>query len=688
MLSPRYTLFGSVKRVWFPLALILFIFYVIIQHESLGAQVFKPIDITGQRKTFRNDVYSKLSKRKTGKHEPLLDRNCTDYFQAWNDLYFGNEMPLSKLDRIQNMDIDSNIYKKSKWMKKRALFYRTQKDKKTKEEINKLVERDFAITATELSKFEREFVDTISHQRVWGKCYLKNIDLGNNDADSLCENFIEQNFPWITKNLPSFTSWSGENNFPVFDDSQFRNTDTKCFFKKYLSMSNGRGIAITIFPEIDRKRQIENIGSLLKVLRKLKNTLPIEIIYMSEHWDKRDTEYLIKIATRPFSASVRSQEIKIDDEEFPLQNIIFVNLLPAINIKEPLIAQAYGSVNIQGMLLLGSIFNSFSEAIMMTYQTIPLAENLSQLIFENESYKENGILLFKKPSYYTSHTKYFGPGYYETQDLVLSHLMPSKIDHQYFNMTLRSGNLFQHTDRIFKENFNDLMDPNFFAFKKNQSLSGFLLSFNLQPFKILSTRFQLEESTNIDLFWVGQELSGNTEKLNFNNHYGVAAGLVTPVDNVPRNLVTYSQELCSSSWGQLSDADDKSLIYVTSHQLENAIFGDSEQFKEDLTKKYESSLTIDNFEDYKEILHNPLFIASVLNPPVITKPQTSGNSDEPSKSWIDQEKYEIQYHNKYYCGYNIVGGIESNYKTQIIYYNENDKNRFNSITKLWYIENN
>ncbi|EGV63394.1 hypothetical protein CANTEDRAFT_114707 [Yamadazyma tenuis ATCC 10573] len=48
--------------------------------------------------------------------------------------------------------------------------------------------------------------------------------------------------------------------------------------------------------------------------------------------------------------------------------------------------------------------------------------------------------------------------------------------------------------------------------------------------------------------------------------------------------LTLSQELCSSSWGQFDGDDDYTLLYVTSHQLEN--WSSIPKFQEDLRNKF------------------------------------------------------------------------------------------------------
>ena len=74
--------------------------------------------------------------------------------------------------------------------------------------------------------------------------------------------------------------------------------------------------------------------------------------------------------------------------------------------------------------------------------------------------------------------------------------------------------------------------------------------------------------TKMDYLWLGQYISGINEQIIFNFNYAIMPGILTPSQNLPKDLIE-CLEICSSSWGQLSDIDDISLLYITSHQLQN-----------------------------------------------------------------------------------------------------------------------
>ena len=51
----------------------------------------------------------------------------------------------------------------------------------------------------------------------------------------------------------------------------------------------------------------------------------------------------------------------------------------------------------------------------------------------------------------------------------------------------------------------------------------------------------------MDYLWLGQYISGINEQIIFNFNYAIMPGILTPSQNLPKDLIE-CLEICSSSW--------------------------------------------------------------------------------------------------------------------------------------------
>lgn len=699
---------------------------------------FRNFNLIRNRNNFHNPVYKQwISDDKYEKIQSLeLSKKCESYFHELHDP--SEKVPgpdFVDLERIKNFEYDHLLYKQKKWFRektketKRRLNRQGQKmNKAYEEQLNDV----WIKSLQELSDYEHQAVREINHARVFGKCYIeRNI---KNDEDESCSLNERKIYPWLHKELPNFQNWKGQTlpigQVPIFNQSKLdqyseNELNSPCFMKKIKNLSNGKGIIITIFPSSGTKRlnQIENISRLIKVLRGLKNKLPIEIMYMNQDLSNAEKNILIEASRTEVSGLpdsfndyfniLKIKEPDFHDAEFhfqtslhyPKQELWFVDMTSLKNKQgHPLVAKSYKFNSPTFIQMLSTVFNSFEEFVALSQHAIPLIENFGDYLFEMESYKEYGLKLFKNPSHYQLRARRFEPGFHEITNLVKHYMMPNKYDQKVFGMNQRSKKILFDTNRILEEYFNSLIDPTIMVFNKLKVMNGLLLSCNLQLYSILSSRFHTPKGElNSEFVWLGQEISGTNIKLNFNRHYGVAAGVMTPPQNKPTDLVTLSGELCSSSWAQLDDRDDFTMIYITSHQLQNWLY-EGLSFQSAIEEKFtvyetkfidniftnnenatKTSVKVADRELYDDTFgKNPLYIDTAMNPSVIKEPAVIEDATEPNQAWLQIEEFASYKGYPYWCSYDVVGSARLNLRGKLIHYNEMLKARYRFILDVWF----
>ncbi|KAK6459083.1 mannosyltransferase putative-domain-containing protein [Scheffersomyces xylosifermentans] len=730
----RRVVFNALRRLKFmllTLALLgLGVFFILEPHNSRpepGGVV--DYDIMNARSGFQNPIYKKWIKRdsrRTSKDVVPISQACTDYFTELSRVYPGNPgSEIVDLEWIQSVNVNADIYKKSKWIRERKRSLRLELHKigkRVNDNHLKQLEEEFVVASKELSKFESKIFEEFNHIKVFGTCYLEKWNETSSPVDKLKKlgtNFEKRLYPWISGELPRFENWRGDtlgpNEFPEFDKKKLESyKESEVFTRNLQGKSNGKGIVIPLLPVSPRDKQIENITRLIKVLRAMKNQFPIEVMHLGDL--TKDEMKKIAFAARTDISRLPSSykkylELKnknsvevsaVTNDDYPKQIIWFADLTPVKNKQQhPLVSKAYSYNSPNFVLSMSTIFNSFEESIVLGSSSIPLVENLGKHFFENDSYKQNGILFFKNPSHYTTKVRRFPPGFHEVTNFIRAQLMPSQEDAVYFGINMRDPEM-SPTNRVFEEGFQDLLDPSVMVINKSKVLSGLLISSNFQLYKIFTTRFEsIKDELNPEFLWVGQEIAGTNDRVNFNNNYAVSVGILTPEMNKP-SIATMAQELCSSSWGQLSDVDDFTLLYVTSHHLENWR-SDNMAFQLDLKAKFttKEKEKVDNIfkpgdqektEMIREnssifqnkIVSNPLYIESIMRPPTIRDPIFSEGFREPSQAWIKQEEFGAYKGNPYWCSYDVVGNPVTGERGTVINLSDVTQAWYKFILDVWY----
>lgn len=635
--------------------------------QNLQLQDF---DVVAARKTFRDPIYSKWAN--SDRLAKSVKDNCVLYFnefQSWStkkDTYLFEDLLLYEYSPL--------LFKKLKWLAEEKKKYRRQlrlQGIQFDENHMRALEQKYVSDLVKLSKFEKGFVQHVASLRVFGQCFLAqdvHID------DLLCSHISSRLLPWLLGKSPLIESW--ESNVVKEDEAR------QCVARLLLGKMKGRGIVIPLFPKQNTAKQTMLVARLLQTLRAKGNTLPIEIVYVEEREINQQRKEMLINAARSrnakLPASVKSymETHDLQNVDLPQQNIRFVNLRPAIS----------KNVAVTDSLVwtLSTIFNSFEEMIVLSAQTIPLLEDL-ELLFENEDYRENGNFLFKQRSLMNLKPHKFPSGFFEVNSLVNEYCSVLAEDHKYFEMPQPK---FGATRRVRDQGFVKMLDPLMVVLNKKETLPGLLMASALTFYTFLQPKYDFTGNANIESLWLGIEMTGG--HVHFNKNYAAAVGVLTPPENTPPESV--SRELCSSSWAQVYETDDYTLVYATSHQLENKVLPEfAPAVAEKLTAKKGKQTGEKNENPEKQdgldksgvsnlVKHNLLHIQLALLPIAIDQQETYSVT-EPNVPWRLIESFGSA--DDYWCAYDVVGTPKLPNRGIIIDYNNKVISRYLFLFDVW-----
>lgn len=615
--------------------LIVVTYYLI--HSRTAAQpsdgLLPDFNIEETRRDFQRPIIHEWSKSTETRG---VEANCKAYFK------YLKQYPRLTRPPGGGFDFEPRIYRKKKWMinaKKHLRRLLHEKGEKWSNDYLPFLEEKYAKDMAKISQFERFFVEQMSFLRVLGRCALHEYDSYVDFKDQASRKVLASLIPW-------YQPPTGEN------------IDLLATLRS--KPEHARGIVIPILPGTAIELQTDNVKRLLRVLRFQKNPLPVEIIYSGKATLSEAQKYTFLEAAGA-SQDKNKQNIEFRDVE--------VHVAPKIKVHSNL------------MLALAAIFNSFEDFIVLTHQVIPTAESLESL-FEDRAFQEQGMLFFKGRPLVDDRPNPFPPGFFEVNELINVFAGVDSRESKVFDLEAPRRS---HTKWVSDLGFTKLLDPSLLVFNKRKTLSGLVMSSILPFHDILTPKFQLSSAFNPDLIWLGQELAGTCNFVNFNQYFASAPGVLTPPENLPETQM--ARELCSSSWSQIYN--DK-LFYVTTHQLENRVLPDfAPAVRDRLLVKipespFVSKLKQKNVKDDSlakaTVDKNILFIKSVLQPMAADGPQVNRNGEPftPTNQIAD-----FGSSNNYWCSYDIVGSIDSPSRGLIYDFEEKDTERFLGYMEAW-----
>ncbi|ODV58554.1 alpha-mannosyltransferase [Ascoidea rubescens DSM 1968] len=477
-------------------------------------------------------------------------------------------------------------------------------------------------------------------------------------------------FPFLSGKLPTITRYDGEKiNFSLTVDKNKKinnnnnnNNNNKdndrdndkdilnfgnfnlaksnsntCFTKSLRNSFSGKGIAISasdkFYPDL--------IG-LIKVLRALGNTLPIQIVHKND-LSLPFQNKLIKLA--------RSDNLKkYLDLEFPKQELYFVNVEDCISDNYKSYFDGFSNK------LLALFFNSFNEIILLDTDTVLFVD--PNEFFEFEDYKKNGAFFFKDREYELRFD-------YKVDLEFFEKLMPNDLDEFFFNINLITNKTKKNR---FMSGLKHYMESGVVIINKKTHFKSLINSLTLSTVPQFMGKIWGEK----ELFWLSSSIMGD-ESYSFNNIGAVAIGELSLPEQRPNSK---SREVCSTHPGHISSEDSKTLLWINSG------------FK---TCKKEGSevvdMTLDSFknkyesvEDLKSYYETPLRITGAILPPDASN-EFLNNLGEPSRGWRMFESC-----NGYlWCGFNVAGGNTQNPQAvgKVVEYNEEEQQFFDFLGELW-----
>lgn len=338
---------------------------------------------------------------------------------------------------------------------------------------------------------KKHCIDSIRHLRVYGKCYITESN-SYNDIQLVESRLL----PLFTRDMPVYLRWNGSSFIDeIYHSESNVNEESKLNFQKSFwgeikKNMKGRGIVISI-----GEGGVSETKRLIKVLKYLNNTLPIQLVHKGD----------LSINAMKELIDVASKNIEDGGTEIlnGFQDILFVNAERAINSEYIHLFQRFSNKWI------ASLFTSFEEMILMDSDSVPFV-NPSEF-FDNIHYGNTGALFFRdrangetlKSSEASFYSKFF-PSEDEINVLGVSGVS-----------TITKENTF------FKFNSKHVMESGMVVIKRSTHLVGLLISTVMQFWKETSRPVYGEK----ELFWLGQSLSGN-ENYQFNENTAAAIGIL------------------------------------------------------------------------------------------------------------------------------------------------------------------
>ena len=410
---------------------------------------------------------------------------------------------------------------------------------------------------------ERHIINSVRYLRIYGHCFVR----VSNPTDELDIGEVERRlFPAFTQKLPIFYRWDGVSleEFPVLG----KHSSTKkavlgetaassaAFWYRMKENFNGRGIVISM-----GMSGVDEVKRLMKVLRVLQNTLPIQIVHKGD----------ISASSINEVVDAGRGHLNIDGKDQPYesqypQDIWFVNAGRSLK------SESLDLFNRFSNKWVASLFNSFEEMILMDTDAVPFIK--PETLFDAQQYKETGAYFFKD--------RPIGE-FLKSSDLkFFKKLLPLEKEYSTFDIPRLTGLTFEND--FMKSSYKHLMESGIVIMKRSSHLPGLLISATMQLWKEVSEPIYGDK----ELFWLGQSISGN-EEYRFNKN---AAGAIGIFNKDERSNADY---ICSTQIAHFSE--DLQLLW-TNGGLRNCKKGTSQiDFDKNkfLRQKYRSVTDLKNY---------------------------------------------------------------------------------------------
>ncbi|GAV50741.1 hypothetical protein ZYGR_0Z01640 [Zygosaccharomyces rouxii] len=324
------------------------------------------------------------------------------------------------------------------------------------------------------------------------------------------EDFIERMFPFLQQgNLvwPKMYDLrrGKELKMPAVAQDTYAN-----FWNNWIKLSKGKGIAATFNPT-----ELTLFHRQLRVLSKLNNTLPIQVVTSGFEFTRAQVDQL-------------SQYARDTDQEVTLIDC------STILIKE------FTQNNVEKFVnkWLAALFNTFEEVLLLDVDTVPFVD--VEEFFKEPQYRATGMALFKDRAMMDEHT--YGYCLETLAGLEPSHeenkLMGTKLLFESTQKELPQTEAASVYRRFFHDGVLHHVDSGLVPVNKVKNFGGLLFSFMIN----LDTKIQGCVHGDKEFFWLGQLYAGKNYAI-----YPQDAGVIGLIEDKPMEALTQtSYTICGS----------------------------------------------------------------------------------------------------------------------------------------------
>lgn len=629
------------------------------------------------------DIYTAIEEN-IGAHSFLnrysFQERCNYYFgQVSGDKPRWLFNPNEKI-RFEKSELDSfDKFKNEKIKKWQELVRNAQssgKDapaKPTEDELKK----QFQKFHKDFEKHEQSLHDFASHTRIFRKCYMDDTDkkyikklrnlLRNleyketlesksqkssqkfeSPGNFKCGDAEESIYAFLTKEYPQIRNWEAKTrDFPASEEP-------KCFLKNFREKITGKGIVMTL-----KDGHIDDAARLIRVLRYLRNTYPIQVVYHCQ-LSGQSREKLMKVARENY-------------HNFPPQDIWFVNVENCI--KKEYLHNFDGFAN----KILAVMFNTFEDMLFLDADSVVLKK--PDYFFQLKEYVSSGAF-FYKDRYLIAHRN-------QALNDVFRRLLPSVYDSAFFGIA-QTGNR--------------TLNNEFFQFASTHYMESGVVVVNRQkhfmlPFMMAVLSFHDSVTSQLygdkELFWLSMAILG--EDYAMNENFAASSGTFTAESERHKDLggniifdklENYkSLEICSNHPSHIDS--ENSLVWLNSGFR---FCGNSKNPNWDYQMEYDGKTRFSHFaavQDFKIFFESKLEISHAIIPPYYADHTRAKNSEfEPETPW----KMATYCKGYCWCAYSLIGG---NYEDEgkevrlnriegkVIEFLKHDQKLFGEIGDIW-----
>ncbi|CAK7917119.1 putative alpha-1,3-mannosyltransferase Mnn1p [[Candida] anglica] len=637
-------------------------------------------------------------------------------FQERCDLYFNKLYEIDPHWRLDPNDpfplVDRNLYKwedfrKAKWDEARETLAEKAETSKDDFGDNDAIEEElnqkYSEFWNETMLQEQRLVNSISHYRIYNKCFVTGSDeiVANKNSQFVakqqqladprvevpalahrdfktCSDMESRIYRWLSKSYPIYERWDGSIlvNPPVMKDyinmvqpsnakaskgkgskkvkSKLTNNNYGCFVTGFKDLLNGKGIVFSIGDQ-----HVDETCNLMRLLRALKTELPVQIVYKDD-LSKESKAKIVNAARDDFIElpdsfkKVHSQfpDDYMTDKGLPPIEVWFVDVKSAID------SHYHRKFNGYSNKFLATFFNSFEEYILIDADTVPLKK--PEYFFEISQYKNTGAYFYKDRS-----IQIFDP---ESESRFFQKMSPSLVDNFVFDFDLVKEDVLQN--EALKEGMHHYMESGLVVVNRAIHFNAIMTMLHINFYELFSARVWGDK----EIFWLGFMVNG--EEYHMNKFFAAAIG------EIQSGRTHKSQELCAAHPGHIAE-DGVTLEWINSGF---AYCGQSDNvnFEEAINNQWRYP-DIKTSEQYESFYRGRMDISQALIPPY-NRERLKNTQDEPEAGW----RVDYDYCGGYmWCAYSSIGGKTSDGSDNsmtgtLIDFNKSDQDMWAYLGDVWF----